>query len=131
MQSYWWPKLQKDIEEYVKGCAQCQVNKINTHTHKAPLYLVTTEAKTHPFQTVAMDFITKLPLSDGHDTILMITDQGCTKMALVLPCSETITTKGVAHLYLHHVFKWFRLPTKIISNRDMHFTSKFTKELCR
>ncbi len=78
-----------------------------------------------------MDFITKLPLSEGHDTILTITDQGCTKMALFIPCSETITAEGVARLYLHHVFKHFRLPTKIISNRDTRFTSKFMKELCR
>jgi len=52
-----------------------------------------------------MDFITKLPLSDGCDTILTITDQGCTKMALFLPCLEMITTEGVARLYLHHMFK--------------------------
>ncbi len=130
-QSYWWPKLQKDVEDYVKGCAQCQANKINTHAQKAPLFPVTTQAETRPFQTVAMDFITKLPLSDGHDTILTITDQGCTKMALFLPCSETITAEGVARLYMHHVFKRFGLPTKIISNRDTHFTSRFTKDLCR
>ena len=129
--SYWWPRLQKDIEDYVKGCAQCQVNKINTHAQKAPLFPVTTEAETRPFQTVAMDFITKLPLSKGHDTILTITDQGCTKMALFLPCSETITAEGVARLYMHHVFKWFGLPTKIISDRKMCFTLRFAKELCR
>ncbi len=41
-----------------------------------------------------MDFITKSPLSEGHDTILTITDQGCTKMALFIPCSETITVVG-------------------------------------
>jgi len=28
-QSYWWPNMKKDIEEYVKGCAMCQANKIN------------------------------------------------------------------------------------------------------
>jgi len=28
---YWWPNMKKDIEEYVKGCALCQANKINTH----------------------------------------------------------------------------------------------------
>src|SRR6267378_3400484 len=128
--TYWWPKLQKDVEDYVKGCASCQANKINTHTQKAPLYPVTTQAKTRPFQTIALDFITKLPLSEGHDTILMITDQGCTKMALFIPCLETITAEGIARLYLHHVFKWFGLPTKIISNRDTRFMSKFAKELC-
>jgi len=88
------------------------------------------EVETRPFQTVAMDFITKLPLFKGHDTILTITDQGCTKMALFLPCSETITAEGVAHLYLHHVFKRFGLPMKVISDRDTRFTSKFARELC-
>ncbi len=78
-----------------------------------------------------MDFITKLPLSEGYDTILTITDQGCMKMALFIPCSETITAEGVSRLYLHHVFKCFSLPTKIISDRDTQFTSKFAKELCQ
>ncbi len=45
-----------------------------------------------------MDFITKLPQSDGCDTILTITDQGCTKMALFLPCMETITAEGIARI---------------------------------
>ena len=35
--AYWWPKLQKDVEEYVKGCTQCQANKINMHAQKAPI----------------------------------------------------------------------------------------------
>src|SRR6266404_1656311 len=129
--------LQLDTQAYVDKrsdrmtCAQCQANKINMHTQRAPSYLITIEAEIRPFQTVAMDFITKLPLSDGHDTIPTITDQGCTKMALFIPCSETIMAEGVARLYMHHVFKRFGLPTKIISNRDTHFTSRFTKDLCR
>ncbi len=54
-----------------------------------------------------------------------------TKMVLFIPCSETITAEGVARLYLHHVFKHFGLPLKVISDRDTRFTSKFAKELCR
>ena len=27
---YWWPNMRKDVMEYVKGCADCQRNKINT-----------------------------------------------------------------------------------------------------
>jgi len=44
--TYWWPKLQKDVEDYVKGCASCQANKINTHTQRAPLYPVMMQAET-------------------------------------------------------------------------------------
>ena len=47
-----------------------------------------------PFSTVAMDFIVKLPKSQGYDSILTITDQGCTKMAIFLPCNESIDAEG-------------------------------------
>ena len=46
-----------------------------------------------------MDFITKLPESEGNDTILTITNHDCSKAALLFPCKETITTEGVAKLY--------------------------------
>jgi hypothetical protein len=44
-----------------------------------------------PFETVALDFIVKLPVSQGFDSILTITDQGCTKAAIFVPCNEDIT----------------------------------------
>jgi hypothetical protein len=28
---YWWPNLKDFVTNYVKGCATCQMNKINTH----------------------------------------------------------------------------------------------------
>jgi hypothetical protein len=37
----------------------------------------------------------------------------------------------MAALYAKHVFARYGLPTKIISNRDLQFTSKFTQELCK
>ena len=33
---YWWPQLAKDVQEYVKGCTQCQQNKVNTQLAKPP-----------------------------------------------------------------------------------------------
>ena len=28
---YWWPHMKDFVTAYVKGCATCQMNKINTH----------------------------------------------------------------------------------------------------
>ena len=77
-----------------------------------------------------MDFIVKLPTSQGYDSILTITDQGCTKMAIFLPCNETIDAEGVAQLYFNYVFPRFGVPSKVITDRDPRFTSQFMKELC-
>src|SRR6266699_5057253 len=41
----------------------------------------------------------------------------------------TITSPGIAQLYLDNIYQWFGLPTKIISDRDPCFTSHFSKVL--
>ena len=42
-----------------------------------------------------------------------------------------ISGPGIAQLYLDYVYRWFSLPTKIISNRDPHFTSHFGKAITK
>ena len=128
---YWWPQLAQDAQEYVKGCANCQWNKVNTHPQKATLSPITPSTQALPFQTIAMNFIVKLPESAGFDSILTITDHDCTKMLIMVPCRETMTAEGVAELVLRQVFPRFGLPSKIISDRDPRFISNFMKELCR
>ena len=128
-QHYWWPKMNAWIEQYVKGCAICQQNKIPTTKNKTPLYCVPGDPMECPFNTVTMDLITQLPQSNGHDVIPTIMDQGCSRAVAFLPCSTTITGEGIAKLYLQHIFPWFRVPAKMISDRDPCFTSHFTKAL--
>ena len=77
-----------------------------------------------------MDLITQLPNSKGSDAILTIVDQGCTRAAVFLPCSTSITGEEVARLYMENVYRWFGLPTKVISDRDPRFTSHFARALC-
>jgi hypothetical protein len=52
-------------------------------------------------------------------------------VAIFLPCSTTITGAGIAQLYMEHLFRWFGLPQKIISDRDPRFTSYFAQELTK
>jgi hypothetical protein len=128
---YWWPKMRLDITEYVKGCADCQRHKVNIRPTKAPLQPIYPKLEAAPFETVALDFIVKLPISQGYDSILTITDQGCTKAAIFIPCNEDITAEETAALYIKHVFAHFGLPTKVISDQDPCFMSKFIQAACK
>jgi hypothetical protein len=123
--------MRLDITEYVKGCADCQRHKVNTRPTKAPLQPIYPKLEAAPFEMVALDFIVKLPVSQGYDSILTITDQGCTKAAIFIPCNEDITAEETAALYIKHVFAHFGLPTKIISDRDPRFMSKFIQAACK
>jgi hypothetical protein len=77
-----------------------------------------TEQGMLPFKQVAMDLITGLPKHKRKDAILTIVDHGCSRAAVFLPCMTTIMGPGIAQLYMDHVYKWFGLPTKIISDHD-------------
>jgi hypothetical protein len=113
---YWWPNMKHYITEYIKGCATCQMTKVNTHLMHLPLFLISPAENARPFETIAMDFITELPPSRGYDTILMITDMDCSKASIFIPYKETIDSKGVAQLYLNHILLHYRIPKKIISD---------------
>jgi hypothetical protein len=92
------------ITDYIKGCATCQQNKIITHKTRTPTYRIPTAAHMLPFQQVAMDLITGLPMCRGKDAILTIVDHGCSRAAIFLPCTTTITGAGIAQLYLDNVY---------------------------
>jgi hypothetical protein len=128
--NYWWPQLQGDVKDYVQGCADCQCHKVNNRPTKAPLRPIYPKPEAMPFETIALDFITKLPESQGYDSILTVTDHDCTKAAIFIPCREEINAEGTAALYIQHIFTHFGLPRKVISDRDPQFVSKFMQEVC-
>jgi hypothetical protein len=128
-ENYHWPRMKEWIAQYVKGCATCQQGKIQTHRKTVPSYKIDTTIHQRPFQQIAMDLITGLPKSKGYNAILTIVDHGCSRAAIFLPCHTMITGLQIAQLYLEHVYRWFGLPSKIISDRDPRFTSHFAKAL--
>src|SRR6266702_2493 len=84
-----------------------------------------------PFETVALDFITKLPISQGYDSILTVTDHDCTKAMVFIPCKESMTAEETVGLIIQHIFPRFRLPLKFISDRDPRFALRFIRGLCK
>jgi hypothetical protein len=78
-----------------------------------------------------MDLITRLPPHKGHDAILMIVNHRCSRAAIFIPCSATITGAGITQAYFDHVYCWFGLPTKVIMDRDPQFTSHFSKAMVK
>ena len=71
-----------------------------------------------------MDLITDLPKSQNFDCILAIVDHGLTKGIILVPTQKTADSKEIAQLLLENLFKRYRLPDKVISDRDPCFASK-------
>lgn len=63
----WWPKLDMQVEKYVKSCRGCML----VATPSAPEPMKRREQPSAPWQHVAMDFLGPLP--SGH-TLLVVVD---------------------------------------------------------
>ncbi|SJL16560.1 uncharacterized protein ARMOST_20086 [Armillaria ostoyae] len=90
---YWWPKIQKDVEAYVKGCETCQLTKSNTQAKTAPLH--PNAIPTEPWTHISVDMVTRLPVSNGHDALLVVVDR-FSKAIILVPCNVELSAKGWA-----------------------------------
>lgn len=118
------------VQVYIKGCARCQESKVVMHPNKPLLQPIMPQLPVWPFLTIAMDFIVKLLLSQGYDSILTIMDHDCTKAVIILPYKKEMDFLGFAKLYLKNMFPFVGILQWVILDRDPWFTSKIFQELC-
>ena len=79
-----------------------------------------------------MEFITDLLPINGFDSVLTMVNQGLTKGVVVfIPCKKSFTAMDTANSYINDVHKCYGLPTTLISNRGLQFTSKVFEEICK
>lgn len=77
-----------------------------------------------------MDFIEKLPRSQGCDSILLMVDR-LSKYARFLPLSHPYTAKIVVQLFVKEVVHEFGFPKSIVPDWYKVFISKFWGEMFR
>jgi len=100
IRNFWWPGVTKEVKRYVKKYDACQKNKNRT---TAPAEkLMPNEAPEKPWTHIMADFITKLSLAQGYNTILVVYDQ-LTKMAHFVPMTEKTLAERLARLFRDHV----------------------------
>ena len=125
---YWWPGMSTFLWKFTLGCADCQAAKVNTHPTVPGLSPLAVETPI-PFSSILVDLITGLPDSHGFDSVMVMVDHGLMKGVIYCPCTKNINTAGVAKLFFTHVFPWFGLHSKVISDRGPQFASAFAREL--
>jgi hypothetical protein len=125
--NFYWPKMYKDIKNYVDGCEVCQRTKHETQHPQGLLQPL--EIPPHPWHTISLDFITHLPLTRNHnDAILVVVDK-LTKMAHFIATTSTVNAPTTARLILENIVTGHGLPIAMVSDRDPRFNSSFWREL--
>jgi hypothetical protein len=71
--NFWWPKMDQQIIDYVRSCLECQKDKA---ARQKPYGLLSPlELPYAPWTSIAMDFITDLPLLEDCDQLWLIVDR--------------------------------------------------------
>jgi len=111
--NFWWPRVIIEMKQYMEGCNLCQRNKNRTELPAEKL--MPNKAPDKPWAHITADFIIKLPLSRGCDSILVVCNQ-LPKMAHFIPTTEKTSAEGLAVLFWDHVWKLHGLSESIISD---------------
>jgi len=120
IQNFWWPRVTKEVKHYVEGynAYQCNKNRTEQPTDK----LMPNSIPEKPWMHISVDFITKLPLAQGYDSILVVVDR-LTKIVYFIPTTEKILAEGLAKLFRDNIWKLHSLPKSIISDRRPQFVA--------
>ena len=114
------------MKQYVEGCNTYQQN-IN-YIEQPASKLMPNFIPEKPWIHISVDFITKLPLAQEYDLILVVVDR-LTKMVYFIPTAEKISAEELARLFRDNIWKLYRLLKSIISNRGPQFVAGLMREL--
>ncbi|GAU34562.1 hypothetical protein TSUD_29080 [Trifolium subterraneum] len=124
---FWWPKMKKEIAEYVYACLVCQKSKIEHQKPSGllqPLFIP--EWK---WDSIAMDFVGGLPkTARGNEVIWVVVDR-LTKSAHFIAIKIGTLVPKLAEIYVEQIIRLHGIPSSIVSDRDPKFTSRFWESL--
>jgi len=126
-EKYWWRGMKRNIAEFVARCDVCRRVKAE---HQRPAGLLQPlHIPVWKFDEVGMDFVVGLPRTPkGHNAIRVIVDR-LTKVAHFISVSTTYTGDKLAQLYIDRIVRIHGVPSRIVSDQDAKFTSRFWKKL--
>lgn len=124
--AYYWKGMRSDIEDYVKKCRLCQVNKPLRKSNKAPMEITSTS--TRPFERLALDIVGPLPEAGFQNFKFILTLQDdLTKFSSAYPMVSATSDEIARNLV--HFMSLFGFPKTILTDLGTCFTSDLFKQL--
>lgn len=120
--TFGWPDMRLDVLDFIKKCQSCQAIKVD---HRPPQGLLKPlPIPDRPWSNIGVDFIVKLPQSNGFDSIMVVVDH-FSEASHFIPEQESWKADEMAFAFVSFVFKLHGLPDPIFSDRGSIFLSKF------
>jgi len=125
---YQWPNMKGEVEEYVRKCEKCQLNKALRPKGKAPME-ITTMAK-HPFERCALDIVGPLTETMSRNKYILTFQDDLSKFIVAVPILQQ-DAETVARAFVLNVVLKFGTPAQILTDQGSNFLSDLFKNTCK
>lgn len=122
---YFWPKMSKEIAEYVRSCIECQRYKAS---NVKPAGLLQTPVMQRRFEVLALDLFGPLPTSKKGNHWILIIEDTVSRWVEIFPLQQA-TAETCADVLINEVFLRFGLPRRIISDNGTQFISGIMQQV--
>ncbi|KAK4403129.1 Transposon Ty3-I Gag-Pol polyprotein [Sesamum angolense] len=119
---YYWPRMEEDVEAYVRTCLVCQLDKVERKKEAGLLQPLPIPEV--PWQSISMDFISGFPKVNGMASVLVVVDH-FSKYGIFIVAPHACPAETATELFFKNVTKYFGVPKDIVSDRDARFTERF------
>ena len=124
---YTWPKMRREVEQYVKQCKSCQVNKILTPKNKAPIQITTTAER--PFEKCYLDVVGPLPVMLQGNTYILTFQDNLSKYVVADPI-EKQDVETVARAFVEKMVLLYGTPQVSQTDQGANVMSEVFKNTC-
>ena len=122
-QQFSWTGMDADVKLLLKTCAACQLTKTGNAVARS---LKTFTVDTGPWQTIHVD-ITMLYHGLAEDAIssaVIVVDR-FSRFTVLIPCTHALSAESMFALLDAHLFAYYGLPQRIISDNGPPFSSTY------
>lgn len=119
---YYWPKMGREIENYVRQCMTCLMSKARNGVKRQGL-MGKYKFANAPFQMISMDFVGPLPRTTQQNTVILVVTDWYTKFVSLFPFRDAKAKKVVDALE-KHIFLQYGVPEIVIMDNGKQFVSK-------
>lgn len=123
---FYWPKMVKEVREYVSRCEICKCMKPPNSLMRTPMTKPFNVER--PFQRLYVDLLGPYPRSRNGNTIILIVVDHFTKFVLLKPLSKGTASQIVSFLK-NEVFHVYGVPESVHTDNGVQFKSLEYKSL--
>jgi hypothetical protein len=121
---YTLPNMRRYIEEYVKLCKSCQVNKTLKPKRKAPMEITSTA--NHPFDKCYLGIVGPLLLSTTGNRYILTFQDDLSKYVVATPISQQ-DAETVAKVFASEVVLKYGTPSIVQNDQSANIVSEVFK----